>query len=189
MKTKIFALFAAMMLLVGTTAMAQSDDTKNTSTTETSLKGDVNADGVVDVADIAAVIAVMHEQSADGPEYYWYIGQENPANLDESFDPETKKVTDNTSPGWRYLGSDLSVYNENNKIYEGAIKYTISFPSRNTAYLALPSSSIKLYDDTGYSGVLGDSWTGPIEKEINGVKYYVYTSTSSKLGGWGADVY
>ena len=86
MKTKIFALFAAMMLLVGTTAMAQSDDTKNTSTTETSLKGDVNADGVVDVADIAAVIAVMHEQGTVAPQYYWYVGSMTEAN---ALNPQT----------------------------------------------------------------------------------------------------
>ena len=77
MKTKIFALFAAMMLLVGTTAMAQSD---NTSTTETEIKGDVNNDGVVDVADIAAVIAVMHEQGTVAPQYYWYAGQTEPTS-------------------------------------------------------------------------------------------------------------
>ena len=75
MKTKIFALFAAMMLLMGTTAMAQSDNTK---TTETEIKGDVNNDGVVDVADIAAVIAVMHEQGTVGTPYYWYAGWTEP---------------------------------------------------------------------------------------------------------------
>ena len=52
MKTKIFALFAAMMLLMGTTAMAQNDNTK---TTETELKGDVNGDGVIDVCDLVGV--------------------------------------------------------------------------------------------------------------------------------------
>ena len=78
MKTKIFALFAAMMLLVGTTAMAQSGDTKTSKTTETEIKGDVNNDGVVDVADIAAVIAVMHEQGTVGTPYYWYAGWTEP---------------------------------------------------------------------------------------------------------------
>ena len=77
MKTKIFALFSAMILLVGTTAMAQSDNAK---TTETEIKGDVNNDGVVDVADIAAVIAVMHEQGTVETQYYWYVGNENPMN-------------------------------------------------------------------------------------------------------------
>lgn len=90
MKTKIFALFAAMMLLVGTTAMAQSGDTQTSKTTETELKGDVNNDGVVDVADIAAVIAVMHEQGTVAPQYYWYVGQTEPTitfnNVKETVD-------------------------------------------------------------------------------------------------------
>ena len=100
MKTKIFALFAAMMLLVGTTAMAQSDNTK---TTETELKGDVNNDGVVDVADIAAVIAVMHEQSADGTKYYWYAGQVKPTSMEN--DPETS--SEYTCNNWFEIGTIL----------------------------------------------------------------------------------
>ena len=180
MKKKILFVLSALFMLFSTSAMAQVDST---------LKGDVNEDGVVDVADIAAVIKIMKE--AQGTQYYWYVGQENPANLDESFNPETKKVTDNTSPGWRYLGSDLSVYNENNMIFEGAVKHTITFASRATAYIALPSSSIKLYDDTGYGEVLEDGWLNNpvVEKVINGVKYYIYTSNSSKLVAWGQDVY
>ena len=96
MKTKIFALFAAMMLLVGTTAMAQSD---NTSTTETSLKGDVNNDGIVDVADIAAVIAVMHEQGTVGTPYYWYAGWTEPTaeNIAEIINEEYPTDETNTS--------------------------------------------------------------------------------------------
>ena len=86
MKTKIFALFAAMMLLVGTTAMAQSGDTKTSKTTETEIKGDVNNDGVVDVADIAAVIAVMHEQGTVETKYYWYVGSMTEAN---ALNPQT----------------------------------------------------------------------------------------------------
>ena len=90
MKTKIFALFAAMMLLVGTTAMAQSDNTK---TTETELKGDVNNDGVVDVADIAAVIAVMHEQGTVAPQYYWYVG--NGGDLTDPNNPMNNGIATN----------------------------------------------------------------------------------------------
>ena len=96
MKTKIFALFAAMMLLVCTTAMAQSD---NTRTTETSLKGDVNNDGVVDVADIAAVIAVMHEQGTVETVYYWYAGWTEPTaeNIGEIINEEYPTDETNTS--------------------------------------------------------------------------------------------
>ena len=176
MKQKLFMMLAALMVL-GTSAMAQSE----------TLKGDVNGDGVVDVADIAAVIKIMADEADIEPGYYWYIGQENPAEMTSI----SSVVTDNTSPGWRYLGNDLSVYNENNMIFEGAVKYTIRFASRATAYIALPSSSIKLYDDTGYGEVLEDGWLNNpvVEKVINGVKYYIYTSNSSKLVAWGQDVY
>ena len=59
-------MLAALMLL-GTSAMAQSE----------TLKGDVNADGVVDVADINAVIKIMTEANDPGV-YYWYAGWTEP---------------------------------------------------------------------------------------------------------------
>ena len=67
-------MLAALMVL-GTSAMAQSE----------TLKGDVNADGVVDVADIAAVIKIMADNADNNGEtkYYWYVGQENPAEIDD----------------------------------------------------------------------------------------------------------
>ena len=65
MKKKILSLLAAFFMLFGTSAMAQVDST---------LEGDVNEDGVVDVADIAAVIQIMKE--AQGTTYYWYLGTE-----------------------------------------------------------------------------------------------------------------
>lgn len=66
MKTKIITLLAALLMLLSTSAMAQSND----------LKGDVNGDGIVDVADIAAVIAVMKQNDDGKTKYYWYVGQE-----------------------------------------------------------------------------------------------------------------
>ena len=58
----------AAMLLVSVGAFAQSS--------ETPLKGDVNEDGVVDVADINAIIAIMKNGGGTGQEkyYYTYIG-------------------------------------------------------------------------------------------------------------------
>ena len=97
MKQKLFMMLAALMVL-GTSAMAQSE----------TLKGDVNADGVVDVADIAAVIKIMADEADNNGEtkYYWYVGQENPANLDESFDPGDNLATDYVSGGGWYLLGD-----------------------------------------------------------------------------------
>lgn len=171
MKTKIFALMAAMMLLMGTTAMAQNDNTK---TTETELKGDVNGDGIVDVADIAAVIAVMHEQGTVKQQYYWYVGQENPAEM-ESISPI---VTDNSSPGWRLIGTSIPTYSASNKLWDG-VTNGITFNARDIYYYAVPSSNIKIYDDTGAS-VMEVFTTS--EVTINGVKYYVYTSDSKARG-------
>ena len=72
MKTKFFTLFAAFALLFGAKAMAQTD-------------GDVNEDGKVDEQDITAIIQIMQEAggAVEATKYYWYVGQENPASIDD----------------------------------------------------------------------------------------------------------
>lgn len=77
MRTKIFFLLAALLLNV--CAFAQSENT-------TPLKGDVNNDGTVDVADINAVIEIMKNGGGTGEEtkYYWYVGTEKPTSLSQA---------------------------------------------------------------------------------------------------------
>ena len=76
MKQKLLMMLAALMLM-GTSAMAQSE----------TLKGDVNADGVVDVADIAAEVKIMTNAAKEnGTEYYWYIGA---LTEEQALNPET----------------------------------------------------------------------------------------------------
>ena len=72
MKQKLFMMLAALMLM-GTSAMAQSE----------TLKGDVNADGVVDVADIAAVIKIMRSEAVANRQevHYLYVGVTDPSAL------------------------------------------------------------------------------------------------------------
>ena len=72
MKKKILSLLAAFFMLFGTSAMAQVDST---------LEGDVNEDGVVDIADITAVIAIIKQNAEANPTYYWYVGQDSADNL------------------------------------------------------------------------------------------------------------
>ena len=67
MKKKILSLLAAFFMLFGTSAMAQVDST---------LEGDVNGDGVVDIADITAVIAIIKQNAEANPTYYWHVGNE-----------------------------------------------------------------------------------------------------------------
>ncbi len=62
MKTKKFIMLLAVVLLSGASAFAQSGN-------ET-LKGDVNEDGVVDVADINAIIEIMKAEEQAVDKYY-----------------------------------------------------------------------------------------------------------------------
>ncbi|MBQ8628472.1 MAG: hypothetical protein IJ421_03245 [Prevotella sp.] len=67
MKRIYLFVLTALMMLMSTSAMAQSE----------TVKGDVNGDGVVDVADIAAVIKIMTENGSIEKKYYWYVGQDS----------------------------------------------------------------------------------------------------------------
>ena len=72
MKTKIFFFLATMMLCCAS-AFAQSGNNEP-------LQGDVNEDGIVDVADIAAIIEIIKDQG--GEIYYWYVGTTQPTAVD-----------------------------------------------------------------------------------------------------------
>ena len=92
MKTKKLFLMAAM-LLASMCAFAQSENNEP-------LKGDVNGDGKVDVADITAIIAIIMNNTSQTT-YYWYVGQTVP----------TSTITTTTSyengGGWFELGTTI----------------------------------------------------------------------------------
>lgn len=91
MTKKIFMLLA-VVLLSSASAFAQSNEP---------LKGDVNEDGVVDVADIVAVIDIIQNQSGGDKTYYWYVGTEP---ITSSSIPGSGTVTDDeTALGWHYI--------------------------------------------------------------------------------------
>ena len=177
MKTKIFALFAAMMLLVGTTAMAQSDNTK---TTETEIKGDVNNDGIVDVADIAAVIAVMNEQGTVAPQYYWYAGWTEPteANIGEIIN-ETYPATNNDSTEHIAGGStnDISTINadySDNKLFDNRI---LSGGTMSNYYVVVPNGLL-VYNTIG-GVVCGDGKA--LRPHSTFANHTVYKSSSASV--------
>ncbi len=74
MKTKIFFFLATMMFCCAS-AFAQSGNNEP-------LQGDVNEDGIVDVADIAAIIEIIKDQG--GEIYYWYVGTTKPTSLSQA---------------------------------------------------------------------------------------------------------
>ena len=89
---------AATLLSVG--AFAQSENNG------TPLKGEVNGDGVVDVADIAAIIDIMASGggTAETTTYYWYAGQTQPTSMTGT---PTVDDTNFTNDKWHTLGTTL----------------------------------------------------------------------------------
>ena len=77
MKTRFLMLLAAL-LLGSASAFAQSGNNEP-------LKGDVNGDGKVDVADITAVIKIMKDGGGTSEETkcYYYVGTEKPTSLSQ----------------------------------------------------------------------------------------------------------
>ena len=129
MKQKIFFVLAALMLM-GTSAMAQSE----------TLKGDVNGDGAVDVADIAAVIQIMKDNGDIETKYYWYAGwtiptAENIATI----------VNEANGKAGAYIGTSLGTYSKTNPL--AMIEYFDE--SKYDNYYVVVPEGIKLYDSEG----------------------------------------
>ena len=98
MKQKIFMLLAAV-LLSSANLFAQSNEP---------LKGDVNEDGVVDVADVVAVIDIIAKsQNNSETTYYWYVGQTDPSTMSSI----GTTVQSSTTAGWHEIGTSLSGFN------------------------------------------------------------------------------
>ena len=162
MTKKIFMLLAAV-LLSSANLFAQSSEP---------LKGDVNGDGVVDVADVVAVIDIIAKSQNDSETtYYWYVGQTNPSTM-SSIDPV---VNDNSSSGWREIGTTLPNYSSSNKLWDGSRIETGD--SKTTNYVALPNSTLFMYDAAG--NISSAAWTAVGTKEIEGVTYYIYSSVAN----------
>lgn len=164
MKKKILSLLAAFFMLFGTSAMAQVDST---------LEGDVNGDGVVDIADITAVIAIIKQNAEANPTYYWYVGQENPASM-TSISPI---VSDNTSPGWRHIGTSIPTYSSSNKLWIGT-NVIQTGSSLQKQYVVIPANSSAAPRD----GAGNDASTVAMYNKldnivINKVTYKVYESS------------
>ena len=177
---KIFILMAAMLLSVG--AFAQSENNG------TPLKGDVNGDGTVDVADIAAIIQIMKNGggTAETTKYYWYVGQTDPSTMSSI----TPIVTDNTSPGWRLIGTTLPTYSSSNRLWSNAINGDINMTDLSNIYIAIPNTTTIPRDGLGGSNLDNGSYEKlPNTKTIDRVEYTIYKSTSQWLMAFTDEIY
>ena len=126
MKTKFFLLLTAAMLLLSVNVSAQTKKaaktkavrtektvkktTPNKAPATTPLKGDVNEDGVVDVADIAAIIAIMKNGNETTPKNNYFLGAVpvtkeifTLSDLTEYKATKPSSITVNISDGQNYL--------------------------------------------------------------------------------------
>ena len=176
MKKKLLFVLAAFFMLFGTSAMAQVDST---------LKGDVNEDGVVDVADIAAVIAIIKQNAEANPTYYWYVGQENPA--------DNSTITSTVgAEGWRLIDNPNTV-SQSNPLFDTTTSSDEAIVGTKSDYwyIALPADkSYKIYD-SDYADQIA---AGNFEKQsstvsFNNVNYTVYKGVGTARKWWGYTIY
>ena len=171
---RFFIIFAAI-LLVSVSAFAQS---------KTPLKGDVNEDGVVDVADIVAVISIMKANAGPVTTYYWYVGQTDPSTM-SSISPI---VNDMTSPGWRLIGSSVPTYSASNKLWN-ADNIITTGSSLDKQYVAIPSASSACpRDGIGNDASTVDMYNRLSDVTISGVSYKIY-QTVGKSKKFAIDIY
>lgn len=118
--------------------------------------------------------------------YYWYVGQTNPTTMD-SISPI---VTDNSSPGWRKIGTTLPTYSSSNRLWSNSTNGDINMPALNYIYIAIPNTTTIPRDGLGTSNLDNGSYEKlSTTKTINNVTYTIYKSTSQWLMAFTDEIY
>ena len=170
MKKKILSLLAAFFMLFGTSAMAQVEST---------LEGDVNGDGVVDIADITAVIAIIKQNAEANPTYYWYVGWTKPTSLDH-----LKTLATGTHNGMSLGGQTSKASGE--KLLTNSSKIGPMLPPAQY-YVVIPSG-YNIYDVT----LPNDPITNASFRKVTDVtisNHNIYISNSKKPTLSGLEIY
>lgn len=148
MKSKVFTLFAALVLLFSAQASAQTN-------------GDVNGDGVVNEQDITAILEIMQQAGGvkEKTKYYWYAGQIEPTSMTSNPTPSSTFTCNN----WFEIGTELPT----------SIVQQITGGTRGNAWYAAMPTDAGLVAVTN-----ADTPDTSITKEktitINGVRYDVW---------------
>lgn len=162
MKTKFMMLLAAMLL--SASAFAQSENNEP-------LKGDVNGDGKVDVADINEIIKIMKEAggTAETPTYYWYLGYDQDLyDNTESSKEKMLTLTTNAAP--------------TNYTRASGNKFYMNGPTPNYIIMVIPTTwpVPVIGNPAGGELNLGKEKSNVKINGIPGVTFDVYSTTSDK---------
>ena len=154
MNTKKFFMLLAAVLLGSVSAMAQSGNNEP-------LKGDVNEDGTVDVADITAIIAIIKNNAAPQTTYYWYVGVTQPTDPMNS--DQNSGLNKWTSLGTTLPTSDIRVVKEDPTYAD------------HTWYIAAPTdANFTLYNATNVAS--NEAAWNKTTFNIGSVSYTLWTS-------------
>ena len=170
---RLFMTFSAM-LLVSVSAFAQSGNNEP-------LKGDVNGDGVVDVADIAALIAIIKNNAAPQTTYYWYIGEKAPSSIDSNYNDTITADYSNIKAGWHKIGSSLNDFYLEFRVNQGDYSQCMEFENKVQYYLAIPNT-LHIYAADNNTNV-ETTYFNPITSSIHGYNVYQYRTAVYEVKG------
>ena len=146
-------LFAVcLLLLVATTAMAQSQSDNTQTKAVSATKADVNGDGVVNEADIEEILAIMQQEN--GTKYYWYAGWTKPSaeNIAEIIN-EANAIYANKvdffgdTPAGKLIGTQLQTYTLEQPLAM-VDYYDTTYTNYDKYYIVIPEG-IKVYELAG----------------------------------------
>ena len=180
MKSKIGFLLTAFLMLLSVGAFAQSGNSDP-------IKGDVNGDGVVDVADINAIIEIMKNgggTTVDINSYFFYVGLNKPTSSTNPADELGHPIQTNysttiyRSAGWYLIGKTIENINNSNRALDGSdqanniiVEPTYSTPDGVDFYIVIPEE-LNIYD--GLGNKLNGNYTDMGTVEIGGHTYKIF---------------
>ena len=156
----------AAVLLGSVSAFAQSGNNEP-------LKGDVNEDGVVDVADITAIIAIIKDNAAPQTTYYYYAGWTLPttSNVDtiiaETYPAVNGSATMNMA-GKKTTSKSTMDYTSNT-LYNANAKAT---------YYVLVPTGHAIYDSLN-NNVIASTFTSLGNITVGNQTHTIYASNST----------
>lgn len=163
MKAKLFTLLTAAMLLVSAGAFAQSNEP---------LKGDVNGDGIVDVADVVSILHVLkNAEGTDGEKmYYWYAGaaNDNAVRVDNYTDVASLIAKSEIPESGTVTSNGQYVY-----FVMPASWHLSSLTDAGGSAVEYSCIDVGLYNIYKTTGIVN----GTLNYSTEGIKYYFYIGT------------
>lgn len=153
---RIFIILATM-LQISMVAYAQNGNSDP-------LRGDVNGDGKVDLADVTELVnIILSNSTAPTATYYWYVGQTNPSTMSSI----SGTADFNNGGGWTSTG---------NSVPETIYQLVKGFDSSKEIFVAVPiTSGTTLKPVASDMSTIDTSVHEVSTKTFNGVNYQIYT--------------